>query len=149
MKLPEGLASFLETAGKVLQYELFDLNQTPITPASIVMFLLVVLAFYIAARIIDRALLRRILPRFQIDEGMRYNLKRISHYIIMVVGLVVAFQFVGIDLSGLAVIFGLLVATFLTLFAVPCLYSLLLYRRPKRRRRPKKPTIKDLEEVVY
>ncbi len=108
MKLPEGLTAFFQSAGQVLHYELFDLNQTPVTPASILMFLIVVAAFYILARIVDRALLRRLLPRFQIDEGMRYNMQRISHYVIMIVGAVVAFQFVGIDLSGLAVIFGLL-----------------------------------------
>ena len=33
---------------------------------------------------------------------------RINHYIIIIIGAVVAFQFIGIDLSGLAVIFGLL-----------------------------------------
>jgi small-conductance mechanosensitive channel len=108
VKLPEGLTTFFENAGQVLHYELFDLNQTPVTPASILMFIIVVVGFYILARIVDRALLRRLLPRFQIDEGMRYNMQRISHYIIMIIGAVVAFQFVGIDLSGLAVIFGLL-----------------------------------------
>jgi len=48
-----------------------------------------------------------------------------------------------------AVIFGLMVATLLTLFAVPCLYSLLFYRKPKPRRQPQKPTVRELEEVVY
>ena len=47
------------------------------------------------------------------------------------------------------ILFGLLVATFLTLFAVPCLYSLLFYRKPKRHRQPKKPAVKELDGVVY
>jgi len=62
---------------------------------------------------------------------------------------------VGSDMSqywgsmSTAVIFGLLVATMLTLFAVPCLYSLLFYRKPKRRRQPKKPAVAELDGVVY
>jgi small-conductance mechanosensitive channel len=52
--------------------------------------------------------LKPLLGRFSIDEGIRYNLIRINHYLIMVIGAIVAFQFIGIDLSGLAVIFGLL-----------------------------------------
>jgi small-conductance mechanosensitive channel len=42
------------------------------------------------------------------DQGTRFTLLRISHYTIMIIGTLVGFQFVGIDLSGLAVIFGLL-----------------------------------------
>jgi small-conductance mechanosensitive channel len=48
------------------------------------------------------------LALLQIDKGTQYTLSRISHYTIMVIGLIVAFQFIGIDLSGLAVIVGLL-----------------------------------------
>ena len=46
--------------------------------------------------------------RFQIEESKTYTMLRINHYIIMIIGSIVAFQFVGINLSGLAVIFGLL-----------------------------------------
>ena len=39
---------------------------------------------------------------------MQYTLTRITHYLIMIVGAVVAFQFIGIDLTGLAIIVGFL-----------------------------------------
>jgi small-conductance mechanosensitive channel len=48
------------------------------------------------------------MKRFNIEESTHFRLLRISHYLIMITGTVVAFQFVGIDLGGLAVIFGLL-----------------------------------------
>ncbi len=38
----------------------------------------------------------------------QFTMSRIGHYLVMIIGFVVAFQFIGIDLSGLAVIVGLL-----------------------------------------
>ena len=67
-----------------------------------------ILLFLVASRILQKIVIKNILSKFQLDPGTQYNLLRVSHYLIMIVGAVVAFQFVGIDLSGLAVIFGLL-----------------------------------------
>lgn len=102
------MSQILEYINQVAQVELFVLNQTPITISSVLMFLLVLIVFLVISRTLVRGLLRRILPRFDIDEGLQFTFRRITHYLIMVVGTVVAFQFIGIDLSGLAVIFGLL-----------------------------------------
>jgi small-conductance mechanosensitive channel len=93
---------------ELMKYKLFEINQTPITLSSLLMFILVVVIFYLFSKLLNRILLRRILQKFQIDPAMRYTTIRVNHYIIMVIGTIVAFQFVGIDLSGLAVIFGLL-----------------------------------------
>jgi small-conductance mechanosensitive channel len=92
----------------ILNITLFQINQTPVTISSILMFVLMITLFYIFSRIINRLLVKPLLGRFSIEEGIRYNLIRINHYMIMVIGAIVAFQFIGIDLSGLAVIFGLL-----------------------------------------
>ena len=94
--------------GEVLQFRLFEINQTQITLSSILMFLVVLLFFVIISRFINRVVLRKILERFSIERGIHYTMTRISHYLIMITGSIVAFQFVGIDLSGLTVIFGLL-----------------------------------------
>jgi small-conductance mechanosensitive channel len=108
MNFPQSIAEFSTMLDTVLHYKLFDLNQTPVTPASILMFILIFLIFFLISRIINRGILKRILSRFQLEAGVRYTMVRISHYIVMIIGTVFAFQFVGIDLSGLAVIFGLL-----------------------------------------
>jgi small-conductance mechanosensitive channel len=97
--------SFLD---KVFQYQLFQINQTWITPASLIMFVFVMLIFLFFSKLLERLVFKHLMSRFQIDRGTQYNLTRVSHYLIMIVGAFVAFQFVGIDLSGLAVIFGLL-----------------------------------------
>ena len=64
--------------------------------------------FGLVSRIIGRLIMHRALRRLRMAEGTAYTILRITHYTIMLVGALVAFQFIGIDLSGLAVIFGLL-----------------------------------------
>ena len=108
MNASKDLSEILDYIDRLLNLKLFELNNTPITIASILMFAVVLAAFYLFSKLLNRFLLKRLLQRFNVDQGLRYNTIRVNHYIIMVVGTIVAFQFVGIDLSGLAVIFGLL-----------------------------------------
>ena len=108
MNFPNDLHDILVWFDKVLHYQLFEIKSTPITLSSIIMFALVMAAFYVGSRILNRGVLKRLLARFHMDQGMRFTLLRISHYTIMIIGTLVGFQFIGIDLSGLAVIFGLL-----------------------------------------
>lgn len=42
------------------------------------------------------------------EIGTQYTLARISQYVLVLLGIIFSFQFIGIDLSGLTVIFGLL-----------------------------------------
>ena len=102
LKEVEGwLSRFLNTT-------LVTINQTPITPASLIIFILIVLASIFVTRVFTRLIFDRILKRFNLKEGIRYTLRRLTEYTFIFVGVIVAFQFVGIDLSGLAVVFGLL-----------------------------------------
>ncbi|MDY0296126.1 MAG: mechanosensitive ion channel [Acidobacteriota bacterium] len=101
------MEKILESVNKVLHYTLFKLNQTPVSLASILMFILVVAAFYLLSRLVRRILSGRFFSRMQMQPGSLFVVTRITHYLIMTLGAVLAFQFVGINLSGLAVIFGL------------------------------------------
>ncbi len=92
----------------VFTFTLFSVNQTPVTLASIFLFILMILFFFFLSRFINRLLMKRLLQKLNIDDGIRFALLRVSHYLIIVIGTIIAFQFIGIDLSGLAVIFGLL-----------------------------------------
>lgn len=101
----EAITDFIKA---VLGFELFYINKTPVTILSIIIFAAILIAFLILSRMFRRGLELKILSRLQIDTGTRYTLSRLIHYFIMVVGAIVAFQVVGIDLGGLAVVFGLL-----------------------------------------
>lgn len=106
--MPEYLTDILTVINQFLRLTLFEINQTPITLVSVLMFGFVLAGFFVASLILNRWVFRRLLTRLGVDEAIRYTILRISHYLILVVGIVFALQFVGIDLGGLAVIFGLL-----------------------------------------
>jgi len=93
---------------EILNLTLFQIKETPVTVMSVLIFLILITGFIILGVMARKALNRRILKRFKVDEGTTYTLSRITQYIIITIGALISFQFVGIDLSGLAVIFGLL-----------------------------------------
>jgi small-conductance mechanosensitive channel len=91
-----------------LNVTLVTFQDTPITFLSIFIFIIVIAAFSFGASFVKKLLNKRILPRFIKDSGLRYTLARMSQYAIVIIGIYVAFQFLGVDLTGLAVIFGFL-----------------------------------------
>jgi small-conductance mechanosensitive channel len=93
---------------QVLHYKLFEIKRTPVTLSSLFMFIIVVVFFYTLSRLLQNVLRNKVLTHFRIDKGIQFTMSRVSHYLVMIVGFIVAFQFIGIDLSGLAVIVGLL-----------------------------------------
>ncbi|HQU73700.1 MAG TPA: mechanosensitive ion channel [Calditrichia bacterium] len=105
LKTPETLWEYITA---LLDYTIFTINQTPITLFSLVMFLMVFLGFWLFSFFLQRVLRRQIFKRMKVEHSLGFNLTRILHYLIMVIGAIIAFQFIGIDFSGLAVIFGFL-----------------------------------------
>lgn len=101
----DGILSFIT---KLFNVTFFTINQTPVTFASIVIFVVIFLSFLIASNVLSRMLSRRVLSHLHVEEGTKYTLARLTNYTIAIIGAIVAFQFIGINLSGLAVIFGLL-----------------------------------------
>ena len=92
----------------LLQVQLFTLQNTPVTFMKLLVFVLLLVGFSYLASIIKGVLNKKILPRFAMDSGLRYTLSRISQYVIVVIGVFISFQFLGIDMTGLAVVFGFL-----------------------------------------
>lgn len=99
---------YLSVLKDFLSLELFVLQQTPVTISSLLIFVLFITFFLFLGSITRRFLQGKFLARFNLEAGLVYTLSRISQYIIVLVGLLISFQFVGIDLTGFAVIFGLL-----------------------------------------
>lgn len=102
------VGSILEGIKNAFTFPLFTLNQTPITVSSIIMFFLVVWGFFVLSKVLRRYVGRWLLGRFQMEQATRFTILKVTHYALVIIGSVFAFQFIGIDLSGLAVIFGLL-----------------------------------------
>jgi small-conductance mechanosensitive channel len=92
----------------LLQVKLFTIQNTPVTFLKLIIFVLLLIGFSMLASFTKRMLNRKILPRFLKDSGLCYTLSRMSQYLIVVLGIFVCFQFLGINMTGLAVIFGFL-----------------------------------------
>jgi small-conductance mechanosensitive channel len=101
-------ASIMEWIDKIIHYQLFTINQTAITPGSLAASLVLFVIFVVAARIMVKTVTSRLLRRLKIEDSIRYTMERTLMYLLIVVGAVVALEFVGISLSGLAVVFGFL-----------------------------------------
>lgn len=97
-----------EYLNRILNFVLFQIKETPVTVMSVLIFILFITGFIFLGVLTRRTLNQRIFKKFKLDEGTSYTLSRITQYVIITIGALVAFQFLGIDLSGLAVIFGLL-----------------------------------------
>ena len=93
---------------ELLNETLFTLNQTSITPLSILTFFIIIIFFVFISKFIKKRILTKILNKFNIEIGLQYTLIRLTHYTLVFIGLMIGLQFIGINLSGLAVIVGFL-----------------------------------------
>ncbi|MGB0908954.1 MAG: mechanosensitive ion channel family protein [Nitrospirales bacterium] len=93
---------------RFLQYSLFTVNQTPITISSLLIFFVTIGLAILASKMTRVFLERGVLARLQLSAGTHYTLIRMVQYILWLLGGIIAFQFIGIDLSSIAVIFGFL-----------------------------------------
>ncbi|MFB3080517.1 MAG: hypothetical protein ACE1Y1_01920, partial [Nitrosomonadaceae bacterium] len=98
------MSAFQEILGfiyKVMNFPLFPIGQNAtITFTSILVFITVIVAFSILAKIITRVILKKILSQTKLEEGVQFTFTRITNYLMLVIGTIVAFQFIGVDLSG-------------------------------------------------
>lgn len=102
------LGEIISYVGDFLQLQLFNIGNTPVTIFSIAIFILFIVGSSYLALFVKQLLQNTILPRFINDSGLRYTLSRMSQYIIIIIGFFVSVQFLGVDLTGLAVVFGFL-----------------------------------------
>lgn len=101
-------SEFLQKMDSILKFSLFKINQTEVTPLSLILFLIMLVVFILISRVLQRVMLKRVFSYLKLDKGTSYTFNRIIHYAVLVVGVIFAFQFIGINLSGLAVVFGFL-----------------------------------------
>jgi small-conductance mechanosensitive channel len=102
------LTTWLTAAQDLLHYQLFMVNQTPVTLASLLVFCTIIGVLMFVSKMIREILTTWLSSHLQLSSGTHFMLIRLSQYLFWFLGGVVAFQFIGIDLSALAVIFGFL-----------------------------------------
>jgi len=98
----------IEIIKGVLDFTIFKVAETNVTVRSLFTFGIVTAIFTFSARTLRNILMTKFFARLRIERGTRYSLSRIVQYFVLFIGVIVAFQVIGIDLSGLLVIFGFL-----------------------------------------
>jgi small-conductance mechanosensitive channel len=87
---------------------LFQLGQTWISLATMAEFVVVVSVVVLLSRLSRYLLRTRVLAHTKLEAGQQYAIARIASYVVLVLGLLIGVETVGINLSSLAVIAGAL-----------------------------------------
>ncbi len=104
----KGNTAFKVELSEILHTPLFHIQKTPVTLISFIGAVLFFFGAFLFSKFLQRALRRRVFPRFKLEEGLQYTFLRMTHYFFIFIGLILGLQFIGLDLSSLAVIAGLL-----------------------------------------
>ena len=101
-------SAVIQSSRDLLTYNIYTVNNTNVTLLAILAFFIILILFIMISQFFRRSLMNNLATYLKLDSGASYTISRIIHYLLMVIGAIVAFQFIGIDFSGLAVIFGFL-----------------------------------------
>jgi small-conductance mechanosensitive channel len=86
---------------------LFSIGGTPVTIASLLTFVgFIVLSFVLSALL--QRVMGRVYRRRDVDVGVQYSLNRLLHYVILATGFILAIDNLGISLTALAAVGGVL-----------------------------------------
>ncbi len=102
------LLDIFDFIGAVLNFKLFTIADTDISLMTIIVMAIVIFVSTKLARIARNYFNNRIFPRFKIEEGLRLSLSKLIGYLIIVIGILIALQGLGIRLSALTVFAGVL-----------------------------------------
>lgn len=100
------LQTWQEWLKAFLEYPLLKLGGATISLWTFVYFLVLLVLLFIFAGKVRNWLVHRVLVRTKLDVGARQAFGSISRYVLILVGMLVALQTVGIDLTVLNVIAG-------------------------------------------
>ena len=101
------LEELIRNLRRIFEAQLFRLGETPITLIAIIELVFIIVVSFLVSKIVRKFFRRRVLSRFKLDDGSQFVILRLIHYALMVTGLLLAINVVGIHLTSLTVIFGL------------------------------------------
>ncbi len=99
--------AYIRVAG-LADVTLFDVGDTPVTGGDILRVLLILTVAYLLSRGIRHAIRRVGSSESSGTQASLYTVGRLSHYAIIILGLVIALSSIGLDFSNLALVAGAL-----------------------------------------
>ncbi len=103
-----GLLASVETLGFAVGKPLLTLGGTGISLYSLATSLALGWAVLTGSQIFSRWVAERALSPSHVDEGLRYAIRRIIYYVLMVLGMMAVLQTLGIQMGSLTVLVGAL-----------------------------------------
>jgi small-conductance mechanosensitive channel len=88
----------------VLRYPLVDLGKGPVTLASILLGIAVIAVSLYLAKLLKRSVHSLNRGRYALAPSSMYTLERISHYLVMIAGVLIGVSVMGVDFGKLALI---------------------------------------------
>lgn len=102
------MIDFIKRLKFILETKLFSIGQTEITPLVLFEFVLLIIIFSVLSKILRRLIRKRILTRLKLADGTQFAILRLLHFTIMLIGILIAFNSIGINFTSLTVTFGVL-----------------------------------------
>jgi small-conductance mechanosensitive channel len=90
----------LDTVLQYLREPLFELSGNRVTPLTLIVAIAIVIGSRIAASLIARSL-ERVLETRGLDRGMRFAASKITRYVIVTIGALVALGSMGVNMSAI------------------------------------------------
>ncbi len=87
-----------------LSYPLLELGKGPITPGTLLTGLIIITAAILISRTVSKNVQRLGRGRHAMSASSVYTLQRLSHYLILIIGVFVALSTVGIDFEKFALV---------------------------------------------
>lgn len=94
--------------GRLLTQPAINLGRTQLSLSTVVTAILAAIAIFIGARLLSQSIKTWILGQSRMDRGMQEAISTLITYAIAILGLVILLQTIGLDLSSLTVLAGVL-----------------------------------------
>ena len=108
LDMENSLLQAWQTTQDLLNISLFKIGETPVTTAGILRVIIIITLIWWFSYWLRKGLTRFAQGNERIRDSTIYNINRILHYVIMVIGVMVALSSVGLDFSNVAWIAGAL-----------------------------------------
>ncbi|MGB2805195.1 MAG: mechanosensitive ion channel domain-containing protein [Candidatus Zixiibacteriota bacterium] len=104
----ETLRTIMGEIGRIIEYPIVHVNQKPLTIMSIVLGIIILLVFVFVSKGLRKLVKTRLFDKYELDEGIQLVILKLTHYLLVGLGVIIAVQSIGLNLTSLAVVFGLL-----------------------------------------
>lgn len=100
------LDSLNTSATDVLGRTLISFDGGELTVGGVLLVALILVGTWIFSRYVRRSVMKRMFERRDMDEGLQYLMLKVTNYVILLVGIFIALNMIGIQLTALVALAG-------------------------------------------